>query len=164
MIETGASGRRSLAYGRLRTIQLSADRDEQLILPRLLRRSPRHQPHPCPRGTWPSRAAQDPRSCACLLFSRSFPQIWLSNVFRPPQDIFARVGLRKNANLNSTDGEPFDGGSTSAASGPTAHAKVTDYLVGTQLDEALAAGQEVDIYWPFESGRVTDWTQAEALW
>ncbi|EKM50420.1 uncharacterized protein PHACADRAFT_263701 [Phanerochaete carnosa HHB-10118-sp] len=41
--------------------------------------------------------------------------------------------------------------------------KVTDYLVGAQLDEALAAGQ-VDVFWPFADGDIKDWTQAEALW
>ena len=41
---------------------------------------------------------------------------------------------------------------------------MTDYLVGAHLDEALAAGQEIDVYWPFSDGDVSDWTQAEALW
>lgn len=43
-------------------------------------------------------------------------------------------------------------------------AAVTDYLVGTQLDEAIAAGQDVIISWPFAKGDVVDWTQAEAIW
>ena len=42
--------------------------------------------------------------------------------------------------------------------------KVTDYLVGPQLDDALAAGQELVISWPFADGRVSDFMQAEALW
>ena len=41
---------------------------------------------------------------------------------------------------------------------------MTDYLVGSQLDEALAAGQDVEVFWPFADGEVVDWTQAEALW
>ena len=41
---------------------------------------------------------------------------------------------------------------------------MTDYLVGAHLDEALAAGQEIDVYWPFSDGDVSDWIQAEALW
>ena len=44
------------------------------------------------------------------------------------------------------------------------NAKVNDYLVGTALDEAIAAGQDIDVYWPFADGDVSDWTQAEALW
>ena len=42
--------------------------------------------------------------------------------------------------------------------------KVSDYLVGTVLDEALANGEDLDVYWPFQSGRIDDWVQAEALW
>ena len=48
-------------------------------------------------------------------------------------------------------------------------ARPSSYLVGPQLDEALANGEELDIFWPFEvndqkTGGVSDWTQAEALW
>ncbi|KAG5221002.1 actin-related protein [Salix suchowensis] len=42
-------------------------------------------------------------------------------------------------------------------------ALVHDYLVGSQLDEALAAGQDIAISWPFADGTVRDWVQAEAL-
>jgi actin-related protein 9 len=45
-----------------------------------------------------------------------------------------------------------------------AHATVNDYLIGAQLDEALAAGQDIAMSWPFADGDVRDWTQAEALW
>jgi actin-related protein 9 len=58
------------------------------------------------------------------------------------QEIPARVGVRK--------------GEVSP--------KVTDYLVGKQLEGAIASGQELDISWPFQDGDITDWTQAEALW
>ena len=42
--------------------------------------------------------------------------------------------------------------------------KVTDYLVGHQLDDALAAGQDLIISWPFADGQILDFMQAEALW
>ena len=42
--------------------------------------------------------------------------------------------------------------------------KVTDYLVGRQLDDAIAAGQELVISWPFAEGEIKDFMQAEALW
>ena len=42
--------------------------------------------------------------------------------------------------------------------------KVTDYLVGPQLDDALAAGQEIVVSWPFVDGGIKDFMQAEALW
>jgi actin-related protein 9 len=42
--------------------------------------------------------------------------------------------------------------------------KVSDYLVGPQLDEAIAAGQDLLISWPFIEARIVDWTQAEAIW
>jgi hypothetical protein len=41
---------------------------------------------------------------------------------------------------------------------------VNDYLVGAQLDEAIAAGLDIVISWPFADGDVRDWTQAEAIW
>jgi actin-related protein 9 len=52
---------------------------------------------------------------------------------------------------------------TSAAPQPPS-LKVTDYLVGPQLDEALAAGQEITVSWPFVDGQINDFMQAEALW
>ena len=42
--------------------------------------------------------------------------------------------------------------------------KVSDYLVGPQLDEALAAGQDLIVSWPFVGAQILDWTQAEAVW
>lgn len=39
-----------------------------------------------------------------------------------------------------------------------------DYLVGTQLEEAIAAGQDIIVSWPFADNDVFDMTQAEALW
>lgn len=57
--------------------------------------------------------------------------------------------------------------STSRAASAAPHPqtlKVTDYLVGHQLDDALAAGQELVISWPFADGQIYDFMQAEALW
>ncbi|KAJ3550565.1 hypothetical protein NM688_g5043 [Phlebia brevispora] len=86
----------------------------------------------------------------------------------PSVQIQARVGLRKVANGDSipieTNDDTAPQPSTSTSKFPVTAAKVTDYLVGPQLDEALAAGQDVDIYWPFADGDISDWTQAEALW
>lgn len=76
----------------------------------------------------------------------------------------ARVGLRRSVNGVQNGAESAPEPSTSTFQNTASTAKVTDYLVGSQLDEALAAGQEVDIFWPFEDGDVKDWTQAEALW
>ncbi|KAH9973003.1 hypothetical protein BGW80DRAFT_1459332 [Lactifluus volemus] len=39
--------------------------------------------------------------------------------------------------------------------------KVTDYLVGPQLDDVLAAGQEIAVSWPFADGQISDFMQAE---
>ncbi|TRM65273.1 actin family [Schizophyllum amplum] len=42
---------------------------------------------------------------------------------------------------------------------------VNEYLVGKELEEALAAGQDgIQISYPFADGVIGDWTQAEALW
>ncbi|KAI0705135.1 actin-related protein [Cytidiella melzeri] len=82
---------------------------------------------------------------------------WLRNT----QELTARVGLRRATHADSqTNGDAS--GSSSKSRDP--NAKVTDYLVGAQLDEALTAGQDIDLYWPFADGDVSDWIQAEALW
>jgi len=106
-----------------------------------------------------------------------------SNILHQPQhldqEIPARVGLPKDAssenshygdtlhvNGNTDDVRPS--ASTSRASSlpqqSAPSAKVNDYLVGAQLDEALAAGQDILVSWPFADGDVRDWTQAEAIW
>lgn len=93
------------------------------------------------------------------------------------QEIQARVGLRaQNAPSEGTYGSRLTAGGSaeaglSAANSRAASAvpqsqnlKVTDYLVGPQLDDALAQGQEVVVSWPFADGQITDFMQAEALW
>ncbi|KAL1747892.1 actin family [Schizophyllum fasciatum] len=42
---------------------------------------------------------------------------------------------------------------------------VSDYLVGKELDEALANDQDgIQVSYPFADGDILDWTQAEAIW
>lgn len=64
------------------------------------------------------------------------------------QEISARVGIPRA--LLESDGP----------SSP----KVSDYLVGPQLDQAIATGQDLSISWPFVEAQIGDWTQAEAIW
>lgn len=48
---------------------------------------------------------------------------------------------------------------------PIPEAKVSEYLVGTGLDEAIAAGENLEIYWPLEEGNdILSWPQVEAIW
>ncbi|EGN96560.1 hypothetical protein SERLA73DRAFT_111155 [Serpula lacrymans var. lacrymans S7.3] len=104
----------------------------------------------------------------------------------PSVTIPARVGFRKSTSQGSGDNTNADSNgrssstpldingigrssaSTSRASSlpyqTNPSAKVTDYLVGAQLDEALEAGQDIAISWPFADGDVRDWIQAEAIW
>lgn len=89
----------------------------------------------------------------------------------PSVEIPARVGLRRavlEAASELTNGSNENGESTqpkaSSSKTPSINAKVTDYLVGSQLDEALASGQDIVVFWPFAEGDISDWTQAEALW
>ena len=69
-----------------------------------------------------------------------------------------------------TAGGPAEAGLSVANSRATSAApqsqtlKVTDYLVGPQLDDALAMGQEIVVSWPFADGEIKDYMQAEALW
>ncbi|KAH9939144.1 actin-like ATPase domain-containing protein [Amylocystis lapponica] len=87
----------------------------------------------------------------------------------PAIEFPARVGLRRSttnyagddnaSHIAMDDSQPVP--STSKLS--TAP-KVTDYLVGAQLDDALAAGQDIQVSWPFADGAIGDWTQAEAIW
>lgn len=93
------------------------------------------------------------------------------------QEIKARVGLRPGhghglgappmSRVNSgqaNDGTPAASTSRAATQAPAPGARVVDYIVGTALDEALAAGHDIAVYWPFADGTVNDWVQAEALW
>ncbi|KAI9440526.1 actin-like ATPase domain-containing protein [Lactarius indigo] len=95
----------------------------------------------------------------------------------PSVEIHARVGLRaQHASLEGTYGSRLTAGGSaeaglSAANSRAASAvpqsqnlKVTDYLVGPQLDDALATGQDIVVSWPFADGQITDFMQAEALW
>ncbi|KAI0319639.1 actin-like ATPase domain-containing protein [Amylostereum chailletii] len=93
----------------------------------------------------------------------------------PSVEIQARVGIRPPPDFssytraNSTlDALPSASTSRAASALPQPHplpsARVTDYLVGTQLDDALAAGHDLVVSWPFADGKVHDWVQAEALW
>jgi len=47
---------------------------------------------------------------------------------------------------------------------PTPAPRLREYLVGSALEEAESAGEELEYSWPFASGDVADWVQAEALW
>lgn len=85
------------------------------------------------------------------------------------QEIQARVGLRRNAsaeaNGDAEGGFASTSHSTSTISqGQRSNAAVNEYLVGTQLDEALVSGQDIIISWPFTDGDIKDWVQAEAIW
>ena len=72
------------------------------------------------------------------------------------------MGIRPDlAGKNGVDVQP-SASTSSASASPSA--KVTDYFVGRQLDDALAAGQDLIVSWPFKDGIISDWIQAEALW
>ena len=120
-------------------------------------------------------------SFALALASTSCSRSLQSYVLRAPrfpllrlivnQKVLARVGLRRNASgdfANGANGMQLNPASSSRISTlphySAPNAAVNDYLVGTQLDEALAAGQDILISWPFADGDVRDWTQAEAIW
>ncbi|KAJ7576849.1 actin-related protein [Mycena floridula] len=77
----------------------------------------------------------------------------------PSVEISARVGLRKSA---TTEGNADESAPSTSQSSPAP--AVNDYLVGSALDTALAAGQDISVFWPFAGGDISDWTQAEALW
>ncbi|KAG6868420.1 hypothetical protein C0993_003364 [Termitomyces sp. T159_Od127] len=102
----------------------------------------------------------------------------LHDLLKPPSAV-SRVGLRRNASgehLNRSQ-QPIPPGEKSSkriigdlscVSSLPQHsepnASVNDYLVGAALDEAIDAGHDVSISWPFADGDVRDWTQAEAIW
>jgi actin-related protein 9 len=64
------------------------------------------------------------------------------------------VGLRK-----------LGGGNASTSNGnPSLDARVSDYLVGSALEDALGNGDAIELYWPFAEGKIVNWAQAEAIW
>jgi actin-related protein 9 len=54
--------------------------------------------------------------------------------------------------------------SRAVSAAPTPQLHVSDYIVGGQLDELLAAGEDIEISWPFASGEPQNWAAVEALW
>ncbi|KAI0305915.1 actin-like ATPase domain-containing protein [Multifurca ochricompacta] len=102
----------------------------------------------------------------------------LHELLRAPSfEIQARVGLRaQHASIEGNYGPKLTVGGSGEAGPSTSnsraasaipqsqHLKVTDYLVGPQLDDALAAGQDIIVSWPFAEGQIKDFMQAEALW
>lgn len=114
-------------------------------------------------------------SLVCLFYLMSSNNTFIEHYV---QEIPARVGLPRDVPTESHYGDTLQvngstedlrpSASTSRASSlpqqSASSAKVNDYLVGAQLDEALAAGQDIAISWPFADGDVRDWTQAEAIW
>lgn len=46
----------------------------------------------------------------------------------------------------------------------SSRSKVVNYLVGAALDEAEAAGESLDIFWPFDDSEIRLWEHAEAIW
>ena len=80
------------------------------------------------------------------------------------QELLARVGLRRSF-LNSINGSTPILNSQQTHLNPPSTVRISDYLVGGALDEALAAGEDVVVYWPFLNGcEVSSWPQAEAVW
>ncbi|KAH9940935.1 actin-like ATPase domain-containing protein [Epithele typhae] len=66
----------------------------------------------------------------------------------PAVQVSARVGLRRSlVTLQSESG-----------------AQSHRLPVGSQLDDALATGQDILVSWPFDGDDIKDYTQAEALW
>ncbi|KAK7687961.1 hypothetical protein QCA50_009180 [Cerrena zonata] len=80
---------------------------------------------------------------------------------KTPSVVFAEQHLTQ-ANGEAENGDIQPKASSSKA--PALNVKVTDYLVGTQLDEAISTNQDIVVFWPFAEGVIDDWTQAEALW
>jgi len=92
-------------------------------------------------------------------------------VFDLLQDISGRVGIRRElytasqSNGNSNGGsEPLASTSRATSVLPNSKVGVKDYLVGTQLDDALARGEDIVVSYPFADGDVKDFIQAEAIW
>ena len=75
----------------------------------------------------------------------------------------ARVGLRTRPGLNSKSNGQDDSNGNGTKT-PKSNARVNDYLVGKQLDDALAAGEDIAVSWPFANGNISDFMQAEAIW
>ncbi|KAL0953504.1 hypothetical protein HGRIS_004730 [Hohenbuehelia grisea] len=94
---------------------------------------------------------------------------------QPTIELQARVGLRRDLfTIETTHDGSKTNGSLAASSSNTrvsslpfhtsSTAQIHDYLVGTQLDDALASGQDIIVSWPFADGDIRDWIQAEAIW
>ncbi|KZP01640.1 hypothetical protein CALVIDRAFT_532414 [Calocera viscosa TUFC12733] len=77
-------------------------------------------------------------------------------------------GTPRPNGTNGTNGEdhlmPDADADPAPTTRPTPAPRLREYLVGSQIDEAESFGEELDYSWPFSTGDVGDWVQAEALW
>lgn len=72
----------------------------------------------------------------------------LSESLTPPSiKIFTRVGVQKIVNHEIIDKKDQD-----------------NYLVGSDLDEALSSNKDIEIIWPIKRGIVKNWKALEAIW
>ena len=78
------------------------------------------------------------------------------------------MGLRRGNGTPEVNGVNGASNEEAMATDPPNNAqkkvRVSNYLVGKNLDDALNAGEDLEISWPFERGDVDDWVQAEAIW
>jgi actin-related protein 9 len=75
------------------------------------------------------------------------------------KELLARAGIRKGR-----DAQPMAASSRAGSLISTRNRSINDYVVGKQLNDLLAAGEDLEIVWPFANGEVSDWVAAEALW
>ncbi|CDZ97182.1 Actin and related proteins [Phaffia rhodozyma] len=87
----------------------------------------------------------------------------LDELLKPPSsEVLARVGKRLQPDP-ATSQDEYDQASTSTTPAPGSKPPAVVYLIGSDLEKAEAAGEELEIIWPFRDGW-TDWKSIEALW
>lgn len=140
---------------------------------RLDRRRARDGEDDSTRRTWATRLAEDAINSESYIAWEWRQRRTVSLL----QEIQARVGLRKHASTSKLNGrselnneENISSGFATPSNGAAAISRqtssqtathVSEYLVGAQLDNALAAGEDIALFWPFGDGRINDMLQAE---
>ncbi|TIC04756.1 actin-like ATPase domain-containing protein [Wallemia mellicola] len=87
----------------------------------------------------------------------------LGEIFHKPQLYFeAKVGIKRTTLESISKGEMDD--NMDVDERKPMRLRPSSYLVGQQLEDAIQAGEDLEISYPWKFGRIRDWVGAEALW
>ena len=86
-------------------------------------------------------------------------------IYQPQLSFDASVGIKRSTLNDIANGKLEDESSMDVDSEKKPmKLRPSSYLVGQQLQEAIDAGEDLEISWPWHEGQIQNWIGAEALW